>query len=274
MATNKGMLRGTGLRAKREKVDTGGGEKRMGFGREDHVSRGTFMNFYEDLGISTDPYSAETIRADEAQFQQDVKERQGVLSKAQSDYNTSMQNIAKAKSQVEQGYSSIPELNDAVNKSWNEHKQSLSKIRLVDRQDNIQGVYYLPQSVANELSKSDGIWSAEHDGYLNVVSKGDNSELQSILQNGQTSYESKYKMSASKQIASQIGVAYDQLGESSAAVAKAEADAKAYGSQVSSAKDELQTTIDMRQAEWDDLHERYRKRQETMQEIFGGLKVG
>lgn len=84
----EGALRQDPLREARGTIDTGSGVKRMGTEqRQEHLGRGTFINFYKDLGISTTPQGAKLIREDEKKHKDYLGSLSGNIATNQEYYD-------------------------------------------------------------------------------------------------------------------------------------------------------------------------------------------
>ena len=272
---NQGMLRSEGVRADRNSIDTGTGERRLAQGRDKHIGRGAFMNFYEDLGISATAQGAKQIRKDEAGFQGAVKKQQGVLDTERGKYNEAMGRVNAAQGDVDQGYKDLPEFKSALSDSWSQHSSSLLNVKVVDKENRVMGSYLLPSGIEGSMSGQEGLYTNRVGNNLYVAPRHFSASegLMSELSTGATNYKTNYMDQAGSQIAKELGVASSQLGQASSDVSAARADVETYGASIDAANKTLQGTRDTRAAQWDQLHADYQGRQDTMASIFGGLKI-
>ena len=90
-----GMLRG-----RRDTIDTGSGEKRVNTRMPIRTGRGSFVNYYEDLGISTSPELAENIRKEEEEFQEKIKINKALAEKQRQTNASSASTLASTQSQL------------------------------------------------------------------------------------------------------------------------------------------------------------------------------
>lgn len=275
----EGMLRNTGVRAARESVDTGQGVKRVGdTGRAEHMGRGTFINWYDDLGISTTRPRADQMREQEKQWQSSYEERSGKVQEVRGKVDSAYGELEGKQKEVNKAMASIPSLDSAVNKAWGSFKSTLTPVRVVGKGDVVEGTYMVPREVADKFVGQRGIfasWEGEEKNILNVVAKNyRNKELHEPLLNAAQMTETAYKMKAQEDLAKQLGVAYKQVGQANEGLNASRAELAGYEGQVSSAEGMLKGAKDQHQKEWDDLHGKYNEKINRMQEIFQSLQVG
>lgn len=303
---NQGMLRGSGvrgggLREQRQKVDTGRGEPRVAQGRAEHQGRGAFVNFYEDLGISTVEPAAQQMRAEEKDFQAKVSTRKAEIEGYRNQYQGALSQVQGSRSQwdtannqLSEAAKNLPGLSDAVNQSWDQYRSTMAPVRVVSG-NNVEQTYYLPKDVINSLNseafnRGDGSYTGnwvDNGAYYNVDvrvkgqggSRGQ--ELHELLSNTYGQVESQYKSRAAEQLAAQLSAANSSisnqasvLGAAGIQLAANESAVGLYGASLSAAEGELQGTIAARQAQWDKLHERYNQRAEQMDSILSSIDVG
>ena len=281
-----GMLRGSSAdsRQQRQEVDTGTGEKRIPGNRAAHMSRGNFVNFYDDLGISATPDSAKRIRADEATFKQKVGEEKGRLNEARGKYNDSLSKIQAAESELAGVESGIPGFNEAYSKAFNEYRsQNLVKTTVVSGSNNTpEGTYYVPAGTLQSYAQSGMYYINEANGqaYISTKVKGfgeRGAEIHQSLGTAQMQIENEFSKQAAPLIAQQLGAAQSSFDSQMSGQLSQLNDARAqvgqYGAQVSAAEAQLRATEQRRAAEWADIHAKYEKRKNTMNEIFGGFNV-
>lgn len=288
---NQGMLRNTGLRAQREYIDTGTGTMRTAgdSGREAHVGRGTFVNWYEDLGISTTQPAAEGMRKEEQEYKAKVAEQESRIAEARSKYNEAQGRLGAAQGELSGKYGEVsgiqlPELQSAVDNSWNQYKSSLTPVRVIGRGDAIEATYYLPRETADQLIAKRGIFASYVDGgqYLNVMAKDyRNQELHDPLREGAISLETQYRAKAQEQIARELGVAqgdinnaYGQLDSAQGQLNEAAGQIGAYGAEIASAEGMLSGVKQKHQDQWNEIHGKYQQRSEKMKSILENIMVG
>lgn len=285
----EGMLRNTGLRAARESIDTGTGTMRTAGdpGREAHVGRGTFVNWYEDLGISTTQPAADKIRKEEAEYKQKVAEQEARIAEARSKYNQAQGQLGAAQGELSGKYNEVnsiklPELQNAVDDSWNQFKSTLLPVRIVGPGDAIEATYYLPKETANNFVGKPGIFGGFVDGGVNLMVKNyRNQELHDPLREAAISLETQYRTKAQEQIAKELGIAqgdinsaYGQLNSTQEQLNQAASQISAYGAEVSSAEGMLQGTKKQHKQQWDEIHGKYKARSDKMKSILENIMVG
>lgn len=287
------MLQGdpSNLRNKRTSVDTGTGETRLSdSGRSSHVGRGTFINWQDDLGVSTANDTAKKLRDDNKTFSDESSRVKGLIDKA----NTDLAAVS----------------------------ESLDKDKVTIHMYNGRNVstYVLPRSVANDLaskSNQSTIWSQE--AVDNPFRQGDRAVAPTIGGYGATtglSDRDKYYMqydintgeafkNTAQGVYKNIFPTYDvtraagyedkilhfnvpssdlsweyakKLGPASSnytsQLAELEKSIATTKMAVDNSAGVLKGNTEQRQAEWDKVHSDYAKRQETMKKILGGLNFG
>lgn len=277
------MLRGgQDLRGKRDSVDTGSGEKRTGnTERAKHLGRGSFVNFYDDLGISTTQGHAEEIRAQEAQFQAGVKAEKDAIAKAKGQLGTSQADLDKAKKALDA--SKIPGYKDALSKAWKQTSSSFVPVRVVDPSGkNVEAVYRLPKESISLLEKElDGFEQKFVDDgkHYNISSRHASGKiagqeihdaLRSASQNIYGSFVEKAGPAISKGI--QEGTLAQSEGYKTLAGYQGDLDV-AKGN-INARRKVLRGMQDQRAKEWADIRGAYQKKKDTLRGIFTNLKVG
>lgn len=279
----EGMLRNTGARAARGSVDTGQGVARTAGSeqREAHIGRGTFVNWYDDLGISATRPAADQIRTEEAAFKGKVAEQESRIAAARSQLDSAKGELASGYRELEGQSANLPDLGDATNESWNTYKSTLTPVRVIGRGDSIEATYYLPRETADNLMGQRGIFASYVDGgaYMNVMAKDyRNQELHDPLREAAASLEAQYRTKAQEQIAGQLGDAQGQFNESMnnayGQLGEAGARVQGYENEINSATGMLEGVKQQHQAQWDEIHGKYKARAQKMNDILGSLFIG
>ncbi len=272
----EGMLRNTGLRAARGEMDTGTGIRRDAGNpmRQQHVGRGTFVNWYEDLGISTTEPAAVQIRKEEADFASKIAEREGKINEARNRVSAAQSQIDARRKEIE-GVE-IPELEGAVETSWNQFKSTLTPVRVIGRGDQIEAVYYLPRETADNLINKRGIFATYvGDNVLNVMAKDyRNQELHDPLREAAISLENQYRAQAQEQIAGQLGEAYGTVNEARRKLEESQGEVSRAQGEISSAEGLLQGIKGTHQQQWNEIHSKYQQRSDKMKSILENIMVG
>jgi len=278
---NYGMLRGSGLRADRLAIDYGDdGTKRVGTNPtriNQGTSRGASINFYDDLGISTDANTATGLRQEEKAFKERVAVDTANIAKAQSQYDTAYGSLTQAKSQYEAAKAKVPTLSSAVNSAWSSYKSTLTPVRVIGPNDTIEAVYYLPKEAANSLQGQRGIFASyvDNGANFNVMAKNyRNQELHDSLRVSAAQLEAGYKANAAESLKEQIAKANASLAEQAASIGEAEGQLANYKGQISSMQGQLNAAKQSREDQWNLIRQKQENRRQTMAEIFGGLNVG
>ena len=308
---NQGMLRGEGLREARGSIDTGSGEKRTGgTSRKAHMSRGTFINFYEDLGISATPEGAKQIRAGEAKFKKDTAAQQLIINQNKQANERNRALLAKSSSQISSikgGYESAQgALNDykgAEVPDWNTFRNDeyargygvgdYKKVSLYERGGkSLYGEWYIPTETANKLAaNTDSYWGGENGSRdIKMIIKHA-SHLPTIAEQLQ---------SGSNQVSNAIGNVYSDVKAQAAGVDvqnmnQLQGNIGAYGTALTKAQEEynqinqgvssLQAMIDTqnmklkgakdtRAGEWASIHKKREDKLKGMKDFFSTLNLG
>ena len=144
------------LRQARASTGVEGQDTRTAGNRSAHTSRGSFINYYDDLGISTTAEKARNIRTEEADFQSRLSKQQGIIS----EYEKNLQEgYSSGKSQLDAARGEIGSFENMVNKSWKETKSSWIPVTLVDENNKEEQTYYLPKEAAAKIAEEDGLWT-------------------------------------------------------------------------------------------------------------------
>jgi hypothetical protein len=273
---NRSALRGAGPRSERTTIEySSEGTKRTGLNEtriRQATNRGAFHNYYEDLGISTNPYTADVLREQERQFQGNVKEQQGKIDDAKSSYDTSYESYSDSLDDYNDAKNNIPSVGSAVTSSWNDYKSTLTKVRVIGRDDKIEATYYLPKKAAQDsLVGKRGIFASWHNGgtTLNVMGKNyRNQELHDGIRTAAKSHEADYKEVATKKIKGEIATAKENLAGTKAQLDQAAANLNVLKAQIQTGQDSIDLAVSTREEDWAALRERDKARKETLAYIF------
>jgi len=270
-------IRNSGLRSQRETVDTGQGALRTANNpqREQHIGRGSFINYYEDLGISTTRPAADQIRKEEADWRSKVAEQESRVADARGKLTSAYGELGSRESQL--AGTKLPQLNTAVDKAWGSFKSTLTPIRVIGPNDTIEATYYLPKDAANTLVGQRGLFASwENDNtVLNVMAKNyRNAEVHEPLRSSSATLESEYRNKAQTQIAAELGIASGQLNSAANQLGAVKGELAGYDAQISQAEGALAGLKQIHQKKWDDIHSKYNERSAKMQDILNSLMVG
>jgi hypothetical protein len=288
--------RSSQLRKAREGIDTGRGVLRTAGNptREAAIGRGTFMNWYQDLGISTTEPAAKQMRTEEADFQSKVSEKRARVQEARGQLQGAWGELAGQEAQLDKAKGSIPSAGKVVGDAWSNFQSSLVPIRVSEvksvRNNDAQwgpgpdwvdetvstSTYYFPKDLAAKLAKEEGLKFTPNDsGGIDIIGAyGTAKKLNQVFTSQAAILESSYKEKASREYAGQVGAAtsalsgqYAQLGEAKGRLSESQ-------TQVDVAQRDLDSAVAMRQKQWDDLHNKYKGKIDKMNEIFSGLSIG
>ena len=271
--TRNGVLRGDA----RARTGVEGQDTRTSMGREEHLSRGSFVNYYDDLGISTTASGAKEIRSNEAKFNQTIAEQQGKVSGVKGQLEGAYKS---GQEQISAAWDQLPGYKEAISESWNKAQKDLTPIHVVHGTGDdfvTEGTYYLPKEALDEIQKQEEVayrWDDKGNFYVDVkTSKGDRTigqELHDAFRQGQEDYYNSWYSQAAPTIAQQID-------QGAAALNKASGDLESsYASQsgeIGTAQSIIDSATGQRNMDWAKMREDYARKKATIAEIFGNFNV-
>jgi len=266
-----GMLRGA-------RAETGEGARSGNTNRGSHVGRGTYVDYYKDIGISTTKEGAK-------QFKDTKAAHDAAVAAAQAEIDAANQQVesqyAAGQSAIKDASGKIPEFNKALQTAWKTSTSDFVKVNVV-KQDGkggyiTEGTYSLPKTAAQDLAKKQGVatnWGKDGQFYVDVkTSQGGRyigEELHTAFSQGEKDIYNKWYVSAAPQIKrgildnkAEIGKATGMLGES---YATNKGMVNASQVQVDSAKE-------IAGQDWQKMKDDYNKKKATIASIFGNFKV-
>lgn len=270
-----GMLRNVGVRELRDSVDTGQGVSRTGGNeiRQNSFGRGAFINWYDDLGVSTTAPAAKSMREQEAKWQNEYNAQAARVADVRGKLEAAKSEVAGQEGEVNSVR--LPEFQNALEDSWQQYKGTLTPVRVMGPGEKIEETYYVPKDVADKFASSEGVYSAWYGPYLNIEGKDyANGYVHKPLREAQSMTETMYKEKAQGPIAEQLGIAQDQLSSAANMVGSEKEQLSNYEGQVANAEGMLAGMKQKHDQQWDELHQRYNDRRDKMNEILGSLFVG
>jgi len=265
------------LRGARVKTGVEGQDTRLANDRSKHISKGSFVNYYDDLGISSTAAGAKDIRQKESDYSTSIKDQQGKIDTANKEVQTQ---YAAGKSQINKAWDALPGYKEGVSTAWNANKKSLTPINVV-RQDGkggytTEGTYYLPKSVAEKLAETKGVatsWGPKGEFYIDAkTSEGGRyigEELHTELGQGQKDYYNTWYTQSAPVIAGQIKKAEGQIGSAESALESSYATGKG---QIGAAQTTIDSAIYKHDSDWEKVRSDYQARKDTMAKIFTETK--
>jgi len=261
------LLRGSQEDLRMQRATTGTGSRIGDTNRAEHTGRGTYINFYEDIGLSTTEAGAKSIREGEAAFQGEVSAKQKEISAANKELTASKQRVEEAKK-------NSPSFKSAMDKAWTTAQKGFVPVRVVDASGNkVEATYMLPKSVIPELQKIPvhSNWVDDGKAFNISVKTRDGGhivgqEIHDSIRNATQGVYSSFQESTAPQVAKLIA-------ESDKQFAKAYSDLAGYESQISSAKGMLEGSKSQRDKMWADARADYQKKMDNFSNILGNLKV-
>lgn len=268
------------LRQARASTGQMGQDTRLAQGRSPHVSRGNFVNYYDDLKISTTPEGAGKIREEEAAFKKELAARQKEVNRQRSLVEAQ---YAAGQEQLAAAYGNLPDIpgyKEALADSWKKAKGSFVPIRVVSN-GQIEGTYMLPKEAAESLAKEKGLTTSWANGGFNVDVRAQGrvrgAELHTALGEATNSVYNKFVTEATPKITSALKSAKGELSSAQGVLKGAESSLNeqytAASSSLSAAEAALAATKAKRAMEWKNIRETYEKKKETIAQIFSNMKV-
>lgn len=274
--TYGGMLRQARTTTGQEGQDT-----RVVGGRAAHTSRGSFVNYYDDLKISTTPEQARKVREEEAAFNTQVGELKGKIDSSRS---TLDQQRTAAQSKIDAAASKIPDVpgyKEALSSAWSQTKKTFVPIRVVSN-GKIEGTYMLPKEAAENLAKEKGITTSWANGGFNVdvrVQGGRirGAELHKALGDATNSVYNKFVTSVTPKLTESIKSAKGQVSQAQGVLKGAQNQLNeqytAASSEIATAQGALDAKTAARNMQWETIRDNYEKKKATIAQIFANMKV-
>lgn len=286
-------IRTSQLRQAREGIDTGRGVLRTAGNptREAAIGRGSFVNWYKDLGVSTTEPAAQQLRNDESDFQSRIAEKRAKVNEAKGQLGSAWGELGSQEAALNAAAGQVPDLGSAVQGSWDQFRSSFIPVRVIEgdtqwvgdtaaegggwqTKESVGATYYFPKEVAESLMGQKGIVGSWSDNGFNVYARHyNNKDLHSIFSSQANILESSYKEKAANQIAGQLGSAQYDLSGQYAQLGEAKGTLSGYQTQVDIAEEDLNTAIAKRQAQWDELRGKQSDKLDKMNEILSGLFI-
>lgn len=275
-ATYGGMLRQARTTTGQEGQDT-----RIVGGRDKHTNRGSFVNYYDDLKVSTTPEQARLLREEELAFHNQMGEIKGKIDSSRSSLD---QQRASAQAQIDAAAGKIPDVpgyKDALDSAWQSTKKTFVPIRVVSN-GKIEGTYMLPKEAAENLAKEKGIKTSWANGGFNVdvrVQGGRirGAELHKALGDATNSVYNQFVTSVTPKLTSSIKDAKSQVSKAQGVLKNAQ---NQLNEQYTSASSEIATAqgaVDAKTAaramQWETIRNNYEKKKATIAQIFANMKV-
>ena len=271
--TRNGVLRGDA----RARTGVEGQDTRTSMGREEHLSRGSFVNYYDDLGISTTASGAKEIRSNEAKFNQTIAEQQGKVSGVKGQLEGAYKS---GQEQISAAWDQLPGYKEAISESWNKTQKSLTPVHVVHGTGDdfvTEGTYYLPKEALEDLQKQEGVayrWDDKGNFYVDTrTSKGGRTigqELHDAFRQGQEDYYNAWYGQSAPAIAKQINEGRTALGEASNQL---ETSYATQSGEIGAAQSIIDSAVGQRNMDWAKMREDYTRKKATIAEIFGNFKV-
>lgn len=264
-------------------------DKNMRGDRAEHVGRGTYINYYDDLQFSTTEQKATKVRGEEKAFQEQVAAQQSSIDSSRSNVESS---YASAKSKIQEGYSTIgtassqlqqqastaksqlssavPSLSSAISSAWAETKKTFIPVRVVNG-NTVEATYMLPASTAENLAAQEGVASGwvEDNGYkfynVDVRTKEGGriigAELHKAFSDASNSLYDTWYDEAVPQIKSQLAKAYGEVATATSSL----------NNQISTAQSEIDSATSSLNSSYTELEGQYANSMFQISEAQGQL---
>ena len=259
------MANGEDVRAIREQRSALRGPS----GRGRMRTEGQFKQYYEDLGASTTPEQYGDWKTSEDLYQSNLKKQQSALSAAKQQYG-------KAAGDLEKSYDQLPGVREALDKSYSSFSKKFVPIRVVDPSgNNVEATYMLPKEVVPTLQEKLGgfaqNWVDDGKNY-NISVRHETGrirgqEIHDALRGATQDVKTDFYSQALPQVTKELGYAKEQLSGYSDQLST-------YGGQIAEREAQIARAQSKHDAELKLVRDEYQNKLNTMQKIFGGLKVG
>lgn len=276
--TNKDAYRGV-MRQERQTTGIKGQDHRVAGdpNRVAHVTRGDYINYYDDLGFSTTQEHADILKQEEANFQSSAADYQNQLDTNTSDLNTKYQTKL---GKIDEAYASLDPVK-ILDNLWKETSSDFININVV-KQDGkggyiTEGTYHLPRATAEDLAKKKGVatnWDDEGNFYVDVkTAKGGRyigQELHEGFSQGEKDIYQQWYTQAAPLVMSQVR-------EGKGVLAGANAQLNEQYTTSAGSLGQSQITLDsaknQRTMDWEKLRNDYQKKKETIKSILSNTTV-
>lgn len=269
------------LRQLRTTTGQEGQDVRLAGDRATHMNRGNFVNYYDDLKVSTTPEKARVLREEENTFNTQVGEIKQKIGKSKSLLE---QQKAASQAKINAAASKIPDVpgyKEALSSAWNQTKKTFVPIRVVSN-GKIEGTYMLPKEAAENLAKEKGITTSWANGGFNVdvrVQGGRirGAELHKALGDATNSVYNKFVTSVTPKLTESIKSAKGQVSEAQGVLKGAQNQLNeqytAASSEIATAQGALDAKTAARNMQWETIRSNYEKKKETIAQIFANMNV-
>jgi hypothetical protein len=238
-------------------------------GRNRPRGRGSFINYYEDIGASTTEEGHKVWKAKDEEFQGQIGKAKQGISEAQGKYDEALREHNSATS-------GLPGLDSALDAAWRKTESSFVPIRVVDG-NKVEATYMLPREVADNFP-TEAYHANWVDGgkYFNidVDAKGGGgkrgAELHDSLANAYANMKTDFYEQAAPKLQQQLGSAQGQFNTAMAANQGA---LDSYAAEIQANKEFISGTEAEAERQKQKIRDQYQKRLATLKEIFGGFKI-
>lgn len=276
---------GGALRGARTTTSIEGQDDRVGtmaqgsVDRAAHVGRGTLINYYDDLGISTSEGNANQIRTEEKTFNDTVSQQQAAINRYKNDLEKGYEN---AKGSISSAQSEFPSTySEAIKNSWEETQKGFMKVNVYTN-NKFESSYLLPKEAVLELQKTS--FNGQEGHYASLMTKeGLNVDTRPV------GISSPYGKELHESLQQGVTDTYNQWYTKSAPIIQEnfdkgyEAFKSAYNSlssQYATGNDNYQTAqtdLDkatlQRAGEWDTIRTGQKNRTENMKGVLSNLNI-
>lgn len=269
------------LRQARTTTGQEGQDTRVTGGRTAHMNRGNFVNYYDDLKISTTPEKARVLREEETAFNTQVGEIKAKIGKSKSLLE---QQKAAGQAKIDAAAGKIPDVpgyKEALDQAWQSTKKTFVPIRVVSN-GKIEGTYMLPKEAAENLAKEKGITTSWANGGFNVdvrVQGGRirGAELHKALGDATNSVYNKFVTSVTPKLTESIKSAKGQVSQAQGVLQGAQKQLNeqytSASSEIAAAQGSLDAKTAARNMQWETIRDNYEKKKATIAQIFANMKV-
>lgn len=269
------------LRAKRASIDTGTGERRVSdTGRAKHIGRGTFVNWQDDLGISATEGEAKDIREKDAKFKEGIAERYKPLDEAEG-------KLVAAEGEVAAGYDTI-ESDLKRLKTWYGWNPNVTGAQAQAKAvKTVKGINGGP--LPSMMTPSDADTDESFAAKVEAAAKEREARVRAVVQANPELYgdetgswdpyrgETKFKKlpgGAKAKVRGALTSNLNTIETNKQMLRDATASIGTQRGVLQGHRDVVKGYEDLDKQQWAKVHSDYKRRQETMKKILGGIDFG
>jgi hypothetical protein len=269
------------MRQDRQSVDTGMGEKRLAQGRVSHISEGNFLQFYDDIGVSTTKAGAEAYYKRDEELNKNFSQRSKEISKANTSLAEQEASWSESNKAIKSAEKKMPSsAKAAVDNAWAEAQKTFIPVQVTDPTGKkVEGTYLLPKESAIGITGQKGVsfaWYNVGKGktVLNLHTKPETGQaIHDMLRKGTVEVKNKFYEKNMNPIAEQFKKSSSQLKTARTKLAEGRTSLDLAKGEISTAKAMLSGDKKIYNQSKMDMKNDYQEKLSTISSIFSKFKV-